>query len=104
MPRSVEIKVIDTEAIEPEDLEPTRIELDRNLGADPYHIHERFMGSLLLKMWDGFGKVGTEASYLQSQMHSDYDSAESIADSDLKDGRTTKNAGFTIVFAKSRRL
>ena len=35
---------------------------------------------------DGFGKVGAEMSYLQSQMHSDYDSAESIADSDLEDG------------------
>ena len=35
---------------------------------------------------DEFGKVGAEMSYLQSQMHSDYDSAESIADSDLEDG------------------
>ena len=30
-----------------------------------------------------FGKVGAETSYLQSQMHSDYDSAEGIADSGL---------------------
>ena len=29
---------------------------------------------------DAFEKVGAEASHLQSQMHSDYDSAESIAD------------------------
>ena len=35
---------------------------------------------------DEFGKVGAETSYLQSQMHSDYDPAESIADSDLEDG------------------
>ena len=35
---------------------------------------------------DEFGKVGAEMSYLQSQMHSDYDTAESIADSDLEDG------------------
>ena len=35
---------------------------------------------------DEFGKVGAETSYLQSQMHSDYDSAESTADSDLEDG------------------
>ena len=35
---------------------------------------------------DGFGKVGAEMSYLQSQMYSQYDSAESIADSDLEDG------------------
>ena len=35
---------------------------------------------------DEFGKVGAETSYLQLQMHSDDDSAESIADSDLEDG------------------
>ena len=39
---------------------------------------------------DEFGKVGAETSYLQSQMHSDYDSAESIADSDLEDGEQRK--------------
>ena len=37
-----------------------------------------------------FGKVGAEMSYFQSQMHSDYDSAESIADSDLEDGELRK--------------
>ena len=35
---------------------------------------------------DEFGKVGADTSYLQSQMHFDYDSAESIADSYLEDG------------------
>ena len=30
-----------------------------------------------------FGKVGADTSHLQSQMHSDHDPAESIADSDL---------------------
>ena len=39
---------------------------------------------------DEFGKVGAEMSYLQSQMHSDYDSAESTADSDLEDGELRK--------------
>ena len=39
---------------------------------------------------DEFGKVGAEMSYIQSQMHSDYDSAESIADSDLEDGELRK--------------
>ena len=53
---------------------------------------------------DEFVKVGAETSYLQSQMHSDYDSAESIADSDLEDGELTKNAGFTTVQTKSRGL
>ena len=39
-----------------------------------------------------FGKVGAEMSYIQSQMHSDCDSAESIADSDLEDGELRKKA------------
>ena len=39
---------------------------------------------------DEFGKVGAEMSYLQSQMHSDYDTAESIADSDLEDKELRK--------------
>ena len=39
---------------------------------------------------DEFGKVGADVSYLQSQMHSEYDSAESIVDSDLEDGELRK--------------
>ena len=39
---------------------------------------------------DELEKVGVEMSYIQSQMHSDYDSAESIADSDLEDGELRK--------------
>ena len=39
---------------------------------------------------DEFGKVGAEMSDIDSQMHSDYDSAESIADSDLEDGELRK--------------
>ena len=35
-------------------------------------------------------EVGAEMSHLQSQMHSDYDSAESSADSDLEDGELRK--------------
>ena len=58
-PKSVEINAIDTEAIEPEDLEPRRTELDRNLGTD------------ITEDMDEFGKVGAEMSYFQSQMHSD---------------------------------
>ena len=34
---------------------------------------------------DEFGKVGVETFFFQSLTHSDYDSAESIADSDLED-------------------
>ena len=83
-PKSVEFKNTDAEAIEPEDLEPRRIELDRNLGTDPYPLQERLYRNSLTEDMDEFGKVGAETSYIQSQMHSDYDSAESIADSDLK--------------------
>ena len=89
-PKSVETKVIETEAIEPEDLEPRRIELGKNLGTDPYQIQERFMRKSLTDDMDEFGKVGAETSYLQSQMHSDYDSAESIADSDLENSKLPK--------------
>ena len=41
------------------------------------------MRNSLSEDMDEFGKVGVEMSHLQSQMHSDYDSAESTADSDL---------------------
>ena len=80
--------------IEPEDLEPRRIELDRNLGTDPYQTQERNIGNNyqnpIAEDMDEFGKVGVEMSYVQSQIHSDYDSAESIADSDLEDGDLRK--------------
>ena len=82
--------------IAPEDLEPGRIELDRNLGTDPYRTQERIMEENYPKL------VGVEMSYFQSQMHSNYDSAESIADSDLEDGELRKNAGFTAVHAGAR--
>ena len=88
--KSVETKVIETKAIEPEDLEPRRIKLDRNLGTDPYQIQERFMRNSFAEDVDEFEKVGAEMSYLQSQMHPDNDSAESIADSDLEDGELRK--------------
>ena len=75
---------------EPEDLEPRRIELERNLGTDPYQIQARFLRNPLTEDVDEFGKVHAETSYFHSQMHSDYDSAESIADSDLEDGELRK--------------
>ena len=89
-PKTVENKAFDTEAIEPEDLEPRKIEFDRNLGTDAYQRQERFLRNSVTKDMDKFGKVGAEMSYLQSQMHSDCDSAESIADSDLEDGELQK--------------
>ena len=48
------------------------------------------MRNSIVEDMDEFGKVGAEMSYLQSQMHSDYDSAESIADPDLEDGELRK--------------
>ena len=89
-PKWVEIKAIETEGIEPEDLEPRSIELDRNLRIDPYQIQEIFLRNSLTEDLDEFGKVGAEMSYVQSQMHSDYESAESIADSDVEDGELRK--------------
>ena len=44
-------------------------------------------------------KVGADVSYFQSLMHSEYDSAESIADSDLEDGELRK-----MLASPSRRL
>ena len=80
--------------IEPEDFETRRIELDRNLGTDPYQIQERFVRNNyqnpIAEDVDEFGKVGVEMSYIQSQMHSEQDSAESIADSDLEDEELRK--------------
>ena len=83
-PKTVEFEDIETEAIEPEDLEPRRIELGRNLGKDPHQIQEICVRNNyqnpVAEDVDEFGKVGSEMSYFQSQMHFDYDSAESIAD------------------------
>ena len=47
-PKVRETSVIESQAISPEDLESTRIELDRNFGTDPYQIHERFVRSMCL--------------------------------------------------------
>ena len=72
-PNSFENNAFDTEAIEPEDLEPRRIELDRNVGTDPYQRQARFVRNSFTEDMDEFGKVGAQMSYVQSQMHSDYD-------------------------------
>ena len=53
-------------------------------------MQERFLRNSLTEEMDEFGKVGADTSYFQSQMHSDFDSAESIADSDLEDGELRK--------------
>ena len=106
-PNSVEINAIETEAIEPEDVESRRIELGKNIGIDPHQIQERFMRdnyqNPIAEDVDEFGEVVAETSYLQSQMPFDYDSAESIAESDLEDGELRKNADFTTVCTGARR-
>ena len=85
-----EPKLIEPNVIEPKDFEPRRIELDRNLGTDPYQVHQRLVRSSLTEDMEEFRKIGADVSYFQSQMHSEYDSAESIADSDHEDGELRK--------------
>ena len=71
------------------DPQPRRIELDRNIG-DPYQIPDRILGddhqNPITEDSEETGKVGADMPYVQSRTHTDYDSAESIADSDLEDG------------------
>ena len=69
---------------------PEDLSLAGNLGTDPYQRQERFMRNSVDEDMDEFGKLGAEMSYLQSQMHSDNDSAKSTADSDLEDGELRK--------------
>ena len=80
--------------IESDDFEPRRIEIDRNPGKDLDLSTERVLEddyqNPITEDTDECGKVGAETSYLLSQMHSDYDSPESIADSDLEDGEIRK--------------
>ena len=63
------------------------MDLLEHIWTDPFHILEQ---NPTTEDVDEFGKVGAEMFHLQSQMHSDYDSAESIADSDLEDGELRK--------------
>ena len=54
-PKIIETIVIDAEAISPEDLEPRRIELARNLVTDPYQTQERFVRPP--KVWTNLEKL-----------------------------------------------
>ena len=62
------------------------------------------MSSSLSEDMDEFGKVGADVSYFQSQMHSEYYSAESIADSDLEDGELRKMLASPLYLQMSRGL
>ena len=72
-----EPKIIETEAGSiasgPKDIEPKRIELDRNLGIDPYQIQENIWGKItqnpITEDVEGFGTIFSEKSWIQSQMH-----------------------------------
>ena len=76
--------------IQSDDLEPGRIELDRNLGTDlhqtPEGIFRDYYQNPITEDTDDIGKVSVEMPHVQSKRHSDDDSAESIADSDLEGG------------------
>ena len=69
---------------------PEELSLTGSLGTDPNQIQERFVRSSLSEDMDEFGKVGADVSYFQSQMHSEYDPAERITDSDPEDGELRK--------------
>ena len=90
----------------PTGYEPKRIELDRNLEVKHQdQTRERIMGddyqSPTTEDVDEFGKIVVKSlSYNQSLIHSAYDSAESIADSDIEDEQlrtcfTAVNSGAT---------
>ena len=84
----------------PQVVSPKKIELDtlldRNLEVEHQDLtQDRIMGDdcqhPITEDLDEFGKIGVKSlSYNQSQVHSDYHSAESIADSDLEDGALRK--------------
>ena len=73
-----------------------------NLRTGPYQIHERFVRSSLAGDMEEFRKVGADVSYFQSQMHFDYDTTESIADSDLEDGEPTKKMLASPLYLQNR--
>ena len=76
------------------DLQPRKIELDQKIRTDPHQIPERILGddcqNPTTEDTEETGKVGVDMPYVQSRIHSDYDSAERISDSDLEDGEVRK--------------
>ena len=80
--------------IQSDDLEPKKIELDSNLWTYLHQTAERILGdhnqNPITEDTDETGKVGVEMPCVQSRIHADYDSAESVAGSDLEDGELPK--------------
>ena len=67
---------------------PRRIELDRNIGTDPYQIpvfDERVLGddyqNPITEGTKKIEQINVDMPYVQSRIHSAYDSVDSIADS-----------------------
>ena len=62
--------------------------------ADPYQIPDRILGdgnqNLITDDTEETELFGADMPYVQSRMHSDYDSVESNADSNLEDGELRK--------------
>ena len=92
-PKALETKIIETGSYseDPEETEPQRIEPDESLQTDLYQLHEtqeRFMEedhqALITEEVGEFGKIGDKQSYIQSQMHFAYDSAEALQTQILK--------------------
>ena len=98
-PKALETKIIETGSCseDPEEIEPKRIEPDESLQTDLCQLYvkqERFMEedhqALITEEVGELEEIGDKQSYIQSQMHFEYDSAESTADSDLEDGELRK--------------
>ena len=87
-------QVMRKKLIQSDEYELQGIELDRNIGTDPYQIPDRILGdvyqNLIKEYTEETRKCGVDMPYSQSRIHSDYDSAERIADSDLEDGELRK--------------
>ena len=75
-----------------DDFKPRRIEMDRNPWKNQDLSRERILGDDHQNpiIWMKLTKVGVEMLYVQSRIHSNYDSAESVSDSDLEDGELRK--------------
>ena len=68
------------------DLHPRRIELDKNIGTDPYQPPGINLGddsqNPTTEDTEETGKCDVDMPCVQSRIHSDYDSADSIIDSE----------------------
>ena len=105
---SYEPKVIETEGIETEDLEPWKIELDRNLGTDPYQKQERFTRSNFLILspitWITLERLVPRCPTSCHRCIPIMTQRRALQTRILKMENYEKNDGFTTLCAKSRGL